>query len=219
MTTFSKLLGLTAIVGVIASCGGPQGEKAATSEAQEVSVKSGDVTLKADLPASNIQWEGAKPTGKHNGTISIQSGELMLTEGAIVGGIFTIDMASIVNHDLEDAESNTKLVTHLKSPDFFEVETYPTAVFQITSVEPISGNAEANHNITGNLTMKDVTKSITFPAMVTMDDESVTATSPAFVIDRTQWNVQYGSKTLFDNLKDKFINDEISLRINLTAGM
>lgn len=217
MTNFSKLLGLTLVVGIFASCGGPQGEKAITSDAQEISVKDGDVTLKADLTASNIQWEGAKPTATHHGTVNLKSGELMLSDGAIVGGIFTIDMNTINNIDLEDAESNTKLVNHLKSPDFFDAEKYPTAVFQITSVEPISGNAEASHNITGNLTMKDVTKSITFPAMITMDDESVSATSPAFVIDRTQWNVQFGSKTLFSNLKDKFINDDMSLRINFKA--
>ena len=217
MTTFSKLLGLTVIVGVIASCGGPQGEKALTGDAQEISVTSGDVTLQADLPASNIQWEGAKPTATHNGTIELKSGELMLEDGNIVGGVFTIDMNAIINHDLKDADDNAKLVGHLKSPDFFDVEQYPTAVFQITSVDPISGSVESTHSITGNLTMKDVTRSITFPAMITMDDESVNATSPAFVIDRTQWNVQFGSKTLFSNLKDKFINDDISLRINFSA--
>ena len=219
MTTFSKLLGLTVMVGVIASCGGPQGDKALTGDAQEISVKEGDVTLKADLNASNIQWEGAKPTATHHGTINIKSGELMLSDGAIVGGIFTIDMNTINNIDLEDAESNAKLVNHLKSPDFFDIEKYPNAVFQITSVEPISGNPESNHSITGNLTMKDVTRSITFPAMITMDDESVNATSPAFVLDRTQWNVQFGSKTLFSNLKDKFINDDMSLRINFSATL
>ncbi|MDY0102282.1 MAG: YceI family protein [Lentimicrobium sp.] len=219
MTNFGKLFSLAIMAGLIASCGGPQGEKAVTSDAQEVSVKSGDVTLKLDQSSSNIEWVGAKPTGEHNGTIDFQGGELMLTEGSIVGGNFTIDMNSIKNLDLTSEEDNAKLVGHLKSPDFFDVEKYPTAVFQITSVEPLTGNAEANHSITGNLTMKDVTRSITFPAMVTIDDASVTATSPVFVIDRTQWKVEYGSKTLFKNLQDKFINDEISLMINLKAGM
>ncbi len=219
MTTFSKLLGLTIMVGVIASCGGPQGEKALAGDAQEVSVKSGDVILEADLAASNIEWEGAKPTATHHGTVNLLSGELELLDGAIIGGKFTIDMNSIKDTDIKDADDNAKLVGHLKSPDFFDVEKYPTAVFQITSVESLSGNADANHTIFGNLTMKDVTKSIAFPAMVTMDDLSVTATSPPFVIDRTQWNVEYGSKTLFKNLKDKFINDDMSLRINFNASL
>jgi polyisoprenoid-binding protein YceI len=217
MTNFGKLFSLAIVAGLIASCGGPQGEKAATGEAQEVSVKSGDVTLTVDLVSSNVEWVGAKPTGEHNGTVNLQGGELMLTDGSIVGGNFTIDMNSIKNFDLASEEDNAKLVGHLKSPDFFDVEKYPTAVFQITSVEPLTGNADASHNITGNLTMKDETKSVTFPAMVTITDNTVTATTPAFVIDRTQWNVQYGSKTLFKNLQDKFINDEISLKINLSA--
>lgn len=219
MTNFGKLFSLAIVAGLIASCGGPQGEKAETSEAQEVSVKSGDITLQVDRVSSNVEWVGAKPTGQHNGIVDLQGGELMLSDGSIVGGNFTIDMNSIKNMDLTSEEDNAKLVGHLKSSDFFDVEKYPTAVFQITSVEPLTGNAEANHNITGNLTMKDVTKSITFPAMVTVNDNLVTATTPAFVIDRTQWNVQYGSKTLFKNLQDKFINDEISLSINLNAGM
>lgn len=217
MTNFGKLFSLAIVAGLIASCGGPQGEKAATGEAQEVSVKSGDVTLTVDLVSSNVEWVGAKPTGEHNGTVNLQGGELMLTDGSIVGGNFTIDMNSIKNFDLASEEDNAKLVGHLKSPDFFDVEKYPTAVFQITSVEPLTGNADASHSITGNLTMKDETKSVTFPAMVTITDNTVTATTPAFVIDRTQWNVQYGSKTLFKNLQDKFINDEISLKINLSA--
>lgn len=217
MTKFSKLFGFIVMAGFLASCGGQQGDKAKTGEAQEVSVTSGDITLNVDLAASNVEWVGTKPTGKHHGTINLSSGELMLTDGTIVGGKFTIDMNSIVDLDLTDAESNGKLVGHLKSADFFDVEKYHTSVFEITSVAVVEGSADATHNITGNLTMKDVTKSITFPAMVTISEEGVTAKTPAFVIDRTQWNVQYGSKSLFANLKDNFINDEISLNINLTA--
>ena len=219
MTNLGKFLGLALMAGIIASCGGPQGDRAMTGDAKEISVETGDVTLEANLAASNIEWEGAKPTARHHGTVNLQSGELMLADGVIVGGIFTIDMNTIKNIDLEDAEQNAKLVNHLKSPDFFDAEKYPTAVFQITSVEPLSGNVDANHTIFGNLTMKDVTKGINFPAMVTMDDKSVTASSPAFVIDRTEWNVQFGSKTLFKNLKDKFINDDMSLRLNLKATL
>lgn len=219
MRNFGKVLSFIAVAAFLASCGGPQGDKAQTGEAQEVSVKSGDVTLNVDLAASNVEWIGTKPTGQHNGTISISEGNLLLANGAVVGGKFTIDMNSIVCLDLTDATDNGKLVGHLKSPDFFEVETYPTAVFEITSAEAVQGNPAATHNITGNLTMKNVTKSITFPAMVTVSDDGVTASTPAFLIDRTQWNVQYGSKTLFANLKDNFINDEISLVINLKASL
>lgn len=219
MKRFLKLSGFIVLAGFIISCGGPQGEKAATGDAQELSVTTGDVSLKVDVVKSKVEWVGAKPTGEHNGTIGISEGSLMLSDGNVVGGKFTFDMNSIVNLDLTSAEDNGKLVGHLKSPDFFDVAKYPTAVFEITSAEAVNGNPNVTHNLTGNLTMKDVTKSITFPAMVAIEGNQLTANTPAFVIDRTQWNVQYGSKTLFDNLKDKFINDEISLKISLNAGM
>ncbi len=217
MTRLFKFTGFILLTGLAVACGGPQGDKAKTGEAQEISATVGDVAMKVDVASSLIEWTGAKPTGEHHGTIAISDGSFSLTDGKIVSGKFTIDMNSIVNLDLTSAEDNGKLVGHLKSPDFFDAEKYPTAKFEITSVDAVSGNPDVTHNITGNLTMKDVTKSITFPANVMVEGNALTAETPAFVIDRTQWNVQYGSKTLFDNLKDKFINDEISLKIIVKA--
>lgn len=219
MTRFQKLSGFILLATFAVACGGPQGEKAQTGDAQEVTATEGDVTMNVDVAASKVEWTGAKPTGQHNGTIAISEGSLMLTDGNVVGGKFTIDMNSIVDLDLTSAEDNGKLVGHLKSPDFFDSEKYPTAVFVITSVEALSGNADATHSITGNLTMKDATKSVTFPAKVSLEGNTLTATTPDFVIDRTQWNVQYGSKTIFNDLKDKFINDEIGLKITLSATL
>lgn len=219
MTRFSKLSIFILLTGIAFACGGPQGEKARTGDAQEVTATKGDVTMNVDIAASKVEWTGAKPTGQHHGTIAISEGSLMLTDGNIVGGKFTIDMNSIVDLDLTSAEDIAKLVGHLKSPDFFDAEKYPTAVFVITSVEALSGNAEATHKITGNLTMKDATKSVTFPAKVSLEGNTLTASTPDFVIDRTQWNVQYGSKTIFNDLKDKFINDEIGLKISLSAAL
>lgn len=219
MKQVTKILSFFVLIGIAAACGGPQGDKAKTGDAQEVSATTGDVSMKVDNVASKIEWVGAKPTGKHHGTIGISEGNLMLTDGNIVGGKFTIDMNSIVDVDLTSAEDNGKLVGHLKSPDFFDAAKYPTAVFEITSSEAVSGNPDVTHNITGNLTMKDITKSVTFPAWVSIEGNQLTASTPEFVIDRTQWNVQYGSKTIFDNLKDKFINDEISLKISLSAAL
>ncbi len=219
MTRFQKLSGFILLATFAVACGGPQGEKAQTGDAQEVTATEGDVTMNVDVAASKVEWTGAKPTGQHHGTIAISEGSLMLTDGNIVGGKFTIDMKSIVDLDLTSAEDNGKLVGHLKSPDFFDAEKYPTAVFVITSVAALSGNAEATHTITGNLTMKDATKSVTFPAKVTLEGNTLTASTPDFVIDRTQWNVQYGSKTIFNDLKDKFINDEIGLKISLSATL
>ncbi|MFH1119669.1 MAG: YceI family protein [Bacteroidota bacterium] len=219
MTKFLKLSSFIVLAGFAFACGGPQGEKAQTGDAQNVSATTGAVTMTVDAASSKIEWTGAKPTGQHNGTIGISEGRLMLTDGSIVGGKFTIDMNSIVNLDLTGAEDNGKLVGHLKSADFFDAAQYPTAVFEITGATAVSGNPETTHNLTGNLTMKDVTKSVTIPVKVAIEGGKLTATTPEFLIDRTHWNVQYGSKTIFDNLKDKFINDEIALKISLSAAM
>jgi polyisoprenoid-binding protein YceI len=219
MTRFLRLSSFIILAGIAFACGGPQGDKARTGDAKEISSITGDVTLTVDVANSKVEWTGAKPTGQHNGTINVSEGNLMLTDGNIVGGKFTIDKNSIVVLDLTNAEDNGKLVGHLKSPDFFDVAKYPTAVFEISSVEAINGNAEATHNITGNLTMKEITKSVTFPANVVIEGDKLMATSPEFIIDRSQWNVQYGSRTFFNDLKDKFINDEIALKITLSAEM
>ncbi|MDP2423748.1 MAG: YceI family protein [Bacteroidales bacterium] len=199
------------------ACGGPQGERAITGDAQNVAEKQG-VTYVADLATSNVEWIGTKPTGQHNGTISLSEGYAIVSNGAITGGEFIFDMNSIVDIDLTDPDMNGKLTGHLKSGDFFEIETYPTSKFIITSVEA-NENSETGetHMITGNLTMKDVTKSISFTAMVSITDLSIKATSNNFLINRADWNIKYGSKRFFDNLKDNFIHDDISLKVNFFA--
>jgi len=217
-TIFKATFPLLAIT-LLISCAGPQGEKAQTGDANAVTVTTGDVTLKVDNAASTIAWTGTKPTGQHHGKISISDGSLMLTDGKLIGGKFVIDMNSIVDHDLNDAGDNAKLVGHLKSPDFFDVSQFPIATFEITSVSEAAGADGSTHSITGNLTMKDVTRSVTLPATVKIEGNAVVASTPEFLIDRTQWNVQYGSKSIFDNLKDKFINDEIGLKIDLKASI
>lgn len=214
-----KAISVILIALSIASCGGPQGEKAVTGDAKEVSASTGDVTMQVDPAASKVEWTGSKPTGSHHGTVKISDGKLILADGKLTGGKFTIDMTSIMDEDLSSEEDNAKLVGHLKSPDFFDVAKFPEAVFVITSAEPTSGSPEANYNITGNLTLKDITKSVIFPANVSVEGDNIRAVTPEFIIDRTDWDVRFGSKKFFDNLKDKFINDEIGLRIELNAGM
>lgn len=114
--------------------------------------------------SSVINWVGKKSfiPDQHNGTIKLSSGKLALENGKLVAGEFEIDMNSIVDEDLKKEDMNAKLVGHLKSDDFFAVETYPTAKFEITNVEVLEGNPSATHNITGNLTMRGTTKEITF---------------------------------------------------------
>lgn len=202
------------------------GVKTASSEAKDAGQVDFDQAYNVNAETSIIEWEGYKPTGQHHGTIKLSSGELKVKDGNLVGGEFVIDMNSIVDLDLEDPEYNAKLVGHLKSADFFEVETYPTAKFVITSVQAVDtvlsknekGDFIPTHSITGNLTLKANTKSITFNAMLKLDGDRFEAKTNQFFIDRAEWNVRYGSRKFFDDLKDNFINDEMGIAILLNAS-
>lgn len=206
MTITNKLLGLALIGAVATSCGGaPEGTEVDAQTAKEETTPEVTTTEYAvNTDASTIMWEGAKPTGKHTGTIGLASGTVNLEGDQLVGGEFTIDMTSIVNEDVEDEGYREKLVGHLSSAEFFDVETYPTGKFVITAVEA--------GNVTGNLTLKDQTNSITFPATVSVDSENVTMHADQFVIDRTQWGVDH------DNLKDKLIDDKVGVAFHVTTG-
>ena len=166
-------------------------------------------TLKVDVTSSKITWSGYKPTGSHTGTIMLQSGTLAMQDEYIIGGSFIADMSSI-----KDADGSAKLEGHLKSADFFEIETYPTATFNITEVEMEDGNAI----ITGNMTIKGITKEISFEAEISETEEAVTLMSSVFQINRADFNVKYKSKTFFNDLKDKFVNDEFDLQVTLVAN-
>ncbi|MBS4039345.1 MAG: YceI family protein [Flavobacteriales bacterium] len=189
-------------------------------EAQEVTEVSADANVYvADVAASVIEWEGSKPTGKHNGTIKIKSGELSLNNGKIEGGKFVIDMTSIEVLDLQGKEK-TDLEGHLKglakdesADHFFNTTKYPEASFEITSVVTENGVT----TVSGNLTMKEITKNVSFPATILVNEGQLTLSTETFSINRTDWKVNYGSKSIFADLGDKFINDNIDLKITLTA--
>lgn len=207
MKTF--FFALTAFI-VITSCSGGVKNKIEGTDAQAVAGGQGE-TLNIDTGASSIHWRGSKPAGagSHEGTINIKEGTLAVNGTDLVSGSFVIDMSSIVDKDLTDAKMNEMLINHLKSPDFFDVEKFPEAYFVITNVKEIQGNDSITHNISGNLKMKDVEKNITIEAKITKEGDTYKAVAVPFAIDRTQWNVQYGSKTVFANIKDQIINDDI----------
>lgn len=190
------------------ACKSEKKEKVEAKE--EVKVEKTTAENNIDVSSSILTWKGTKPTGSHNGTLAFKQGALVVENGNIASGEFIIDMASVKNLDL-DAEKGAKLVGHLSSADFFDVEKFPVSKFVITSSEK-NGDKLA---VTGNLTIKDVTKSITIPATVTETEGVTTFKSEAFNIDRADFNVKYGSKRFFDDLKDKFINDlvEISFEV------
>lgn len=200
------VLSLLVVASVLTACKKEKKESVDVKSAEKVDVNVGDLD-NVDTSASVINWKGTKPGGAHNGTISIESGGILVNNGSLVGGVITIDMNSIKNLDMAGSDGAGKLEGHLKNADFFDIEKYPTSKFTITKVE---GKNE-KVNLTGNLRIKDVTKSITIPATFTHVDGVTTLESDTFNINRADFNVKYGSKSFFDNLKDKFIDDMIEM--------
>jgi len=216
-----KALFLASSIAFLAACNNSsKGDKAETTDKQEVSATTGATSYAVDSTAT-ITWVGSKPTGKHTGIFKLQDGNLLVKDNALAGGVFTINVGSLTNQDMaSDPENKGKLEGHLKSPDFFDVAKYPTAKFEITSVEPYVADStnksllkDATHTIKGNLTLKDSTKNISFPAKVVIDAQSASATAD-FNIDRTLWGMNYKGP---GNPQDWFISKEVNIKLAITA--
>ncbi|MGB3344920.1 MAG: YceI family protein [Aequorivita sp.] len=189
--------------------------KEAQIEQEEAAVATeGAVEYVVDTDNSSIKWEGSKPGTVHYGTISVASGAVLANNGVVQAGKFAIDMQSIVVEDLE-GEDKARLEAHLtgtiegKEGDFFNATEYPSAKFEMTGVE--------NNAVRGNLTIKDQTHAVEFPATVTIEGDTLLLKSEAFEIDRTKWGVNFGSKSIFPNLGDKFVSDTMKLTVSLQA--
>ena len=183
---------------------------AASSAIATEPVKGSDYTV--DATASKVQWTGSKITGSsHTGTIAVNAGMFTVTDGAITGGEFVLDMNSIMCTDL-DGGMKKKLEGHLKSEDFFGVEKFPTAELVIKG----SDSHDGHMHVTGELTIKGKTHPITFDATLKEKDGAMQAMAK-ITFDRSKYDVRYGSKSFFDDLGDKTINDEVGLTVELMA--
>lgn len=218
---FVKITAIAAVA-VLASCKSEPKNQASAEEAVAVEevTEAAAVTYSADPANSVIEWKGFKPTGTHTGTLSISEGNFQVAGNEIVGGEFTIDMNTITVTDLEAGDGKEDLEAHLKGTveekqdHFFNVEEFPTATFEVTGIKTEGEKTMME----GNLTIKGTTKNISFPVQMQDTGDMIEVSSEAFTIDRTQWNVNYGSKSIFDDLGDKFINDEIELSIKVAAN-
>lgn len=213
------LFGLTAGAMMMVACqSAPDADKAATSDAQTAASAEG-ATYGIDVTGSSIGWIGTKVGGQHNGAFTLSEGVLVINEGNIAGGNFTIDMTSVSVLDL-DGEDKEKLEGHLKSDDFFASEMFPTARFDITDVVPFDANTMssklegATHMISGNLMMRDATKNVSFPAIVTIEGNKVTAKAD-FNIDRSEWGVNFKGP---NNPADWIIAKEVNLKLDVVAN-
>lgn len=218
-TKFLSLLFVMAVTTSLVNCK-KKADEASTSDAETVAIaESTAVKYTADASQSSIEWKGSKPTGTHNGTINIENGTLEVQDGIIQSGAFLIDMSSITVLDME-GEYKDKLENHLKGTvegkedHFFDINKFPSAAFEVTGSETIEGKT----NLSGNLTIKGIKNNITFPVTVSNEGDVFTLTSDTFTIDRTKWNVNYGSKSIFDDLGDSFVNDEVDLKIIVVAN-
>ena len=162
--------------------------------------------LSANTEKTKLEWLGEKVTGQHTGTIMLQSGWIKWKDNKINSGEFIIDMTT-----LKDSESNQKLEGHLKSDDFFGVVKFPTAKLTITGSTPFD---KGSGTVQANLTIKGVSNPLEFKTTMQKSDEGVRFFAN-IVVDRTKYNVRYGSGSFFDNLGDKTIFDEFKLKVNL----
>ena len=158
-----------------------------------------------NISESTINWTGHKVTGQHEGTIQLQEGQLHFDGKTLVGGNFVMDMTTINTTDLE-GEWKGKLDGHLKSDDFFGVANHKTATLKFTKV---TGKG-SNYKVDADLTIKGITNPISFNLEV-LDGTAVTKLK----IDRTKYNIKYGSASFFDGLKDKAISNEFDLKVSL----
>ncbi|MDZ7776240.1 MAG: YceI family protein [Bacteroidales bacterium] len=171
-------------------------------------------TVDLNENSGTVEWEGKKIGGSHNGEIDIKDGQLTFNNKELTKAHIVIDMSSIVNHDLEDQESNQKLVGHLKSDDFFGVKTYPEATFKSTSIAP---KGSGKYMVTGNMTIKGTTNPVEFPLEMNTSKKAFSAEG-TFKIDRSKYDVRYGSRSFFDNLGDKAIYDDFEISFKISGS-
>ena len=191
---------------VLASCN-TNPNQASTQQAQGVATV--DNIYNIETAQSQITWTGREvSTSSHYGTLDFVSGNFEISNGAIVNGEFIVDMTSINNQDME-GDSKARLEGHLKSDDFFSVESYPTAAISINSSELIS---DGKWNVTADLSIKGFTHPVNFEMI-----SSENGWSANLVFDRSKYDVRFRSGSFFENLGDKLIYDDIELSINLTT--
>jgi polyisoprenoid-binding protein YceI len=215
-STFAKL--------IIAACiftacnNAPKGDNAAITEKQKASeVQGSEFTV--DTADSRVQFTGYGVGKNHKGKFKVSTGTVAISNNQVTGGNFVINMRSM---DLKDKGGmfDEKLRPHLMSGDFFDVEKFNESKFVITDVKPYEPDGKdtsivegANFLVSGNLTLKDVTKNVTFPAKIELDDNTLKAKAD-FDIDRTQWQINYGNDKTLGN---KFISEKVNIELDLKA--
>lgn len=192
-------------------------KKVVTKDAQEVEVVKAAETISYNIikEGSIVKWRAAHLGGvqKRFGTTTLKSATVLLSDNVVTNANFVIDLASLTVDNFDDVESKGKLEGHLKSPDFFNIEKYPTAKFELTNVEKTTG--DYNSKITGNLTILEVPKSITFNANIAVLDNSVAINSVDFSVNRQDWGLNYHTEGDAGVPTDYLIANKVGFTINV----
>ena len=204
-----KVIAVLGVAFLVISCGK---DKPVTSESNEVLTQTDGVLYKVDTMNSRVEWKGYKvlktDQTTHFGTIRFESGDVTIKEGKLQSGKFVADINTLENIDLKDKqEMKTKLESHLKSGDFFEVEKFPTASYEITKVTEANGG-DYNTLLDGNLTIKGITKPVQFKANVTVADGNVNIATEPTDINREDFGLKFELP-----LQNGLLNKEINLQI------
>ena len=210
---------MAALVVLAGACNkAPKGDEAKITDKQEATAGEG-MSFAIDTSKSNIRFTGHGVGKNHPGNFKLNSGHVHVQNNQITGGDFVIDVKSLAVEQ-EGEMFQKKLKPHLLSGDFLDVEKFGKATFEITKVEPYKPSQNdtsivdgANFNVSGNLKLKEVTKNITFPARIDLDDNTLKAEAN-FDIDRTQWQINYGNDK---TLGDKFISEKVNIELDLEA--
>lgn len=175
-------------------------------------------TYQLDTKKSKLSWTGSKVLvdSKHTGTVDIKRGEVQFGKDGPTSAVVVVNMTTIKNEDLTDPAYNKKLVGHLKSPDFFDIEKHPEATLKVTSFKK---QGPTSYDLTGDLTIKGTTKPVAFKATTASEKGGLSKISADLEFDRTEFGVRYGSGKFFQNLGDKVISDKVQLKVELTGKL
>ena len=174
--------------------------------------------IKIDITQSQVEWIGRKVTGEHSGTIGLTEGWIQMDGDILIAGEIIIDMASISNVDIQSPDWRGKLETHLKSEDFFYVNSFPEAILKINGSQPLQlDNSANNMQILADLTIRGITHPISFPVLIQNSGPTFSAEG-SVNIDRTLYNIKYKSGQFFFDLGDKLIYDEFTIKFTVQTS-
>ena len=196
------------------------GKKAETKDAEKVTIVKNEKTndFNKIKSGSVVKWRASHlgGTNKRFGNVFLKNASLLVNEGKLSNATINIDMATVTVESFpQGSDEKRDLTKHLKSNDFFNAQQFPISKFELTKVKGIEG--DFNSDVTGNLTIKNVTKSITFKANINIDDNAVSIKSEDFSVDRTDWNLKYHIKGSPGVPVNYLISDDIGFTIDVTV--